>query len=64
VLARQFWLKIGLPIPPGFPVHELHKISRPNNLPQQELGMFIALSCWQLWKTRNVLLLKAETTTI
>jgi hypothetical protein len=57
-------LKIGLPIPPGFPVHELHKISRPNSLPQQELGMFIALSCWQLWKTRNVLVLKAETTTI
>jgi len=30
-------------ITPGFPVHELHKISRPNSLPQQEFGMFICL---------------------
>jgi len=45
-------------------VRELHRLERPNSLPQQEFGMFIALSCWQLWKARNALVFIAETTSV
>ena len=63
-IARLFWVKIGVLVPPDFPIRELHKIEFPNSLLQQEFGMFIALSCWQLWKARNAFVFRAETTSV
>jgi hypothetical protein len=61
-IAMQFWAKIGVTMAPDFTVTELYKINRPSNVPQQEFGAFIALSCWQLWKTRNALVFRNERT--
>ena len=39
-IARQFWTKIGVNMPPGFDVSQLHKLDCPINVPKQEFGTF------------------------
>jgi hypothetical protein len=63
-LAGNFWHKIGVPVTPGFAVAELHNLAPPNNLPHEEFAVFVALSCWQLWKARNAAVFRRESTNI
>lgn len=53
-IGRQFWGKLGLTSMVGTDVGNIHRTMLPRGFPKDEFAAFIALSCWQLWKTRNV----------
>lgn len=57
-ISRDFWNKIGLPTMSATSMDAIHTVSPPAGLPASEFSTFIALTCWQLWKTRNAVFRK------
>jgi hypothetical protein len=60
VIGAQFWGKIGMPNINGTSVDNLHSLRPTREIPKEEFSEFIALSCWQLWKTRNAAVFRNE----
>jgi RNase P subunit RPR2 len=60
VIGAQFWEKIGMPNINGTTVDNLHSLSPPRDISKEEFSAFIALSCWQLYKTRNAAVFRNE----
>lgn len=59
-IGAQFWEKTGLPTIKGTTVDNLHRLNPPREVPKEEYSAFVALSCWQLWKTRNAAVFRNE----
>jgi hypothetical protein len=51
--AASFWRALGIELPPGLDIHDVHKIPRPDTIPAAHFDAFILLCCWHLWKRRN-----------
>jgi len=64
--AKDFWSAIGFstPILSSGRLGDIHNICCPSNLPQKHLNTFVALCCWQLWKRRNGVIFRSETTSL
>jgi hypothetical protein len=59
-ISSQFWHKIGLRPIAGMPMDNIHRFSPPPGVPREEFSALIALSCWQLWKTRSTAVFRNE----
>ena len=59
-IARQFWDKIGLGSMKTSSMEAIHNLSPPLGMPSQGFSAFLALACWQLWKTRNAAVFRHE----
>ena len=59
--AASFWRALGIELPPGLDIHDVHKIPRPNTIPAAHFDAFILLCCWHLWKRRNDITFRQET---
>jgi hypothetical protein len=55
-----FWEAIGFSWSFDQSIGELYQATRPNNIPEDQFGTFIALCCWQLWKRRNGIVFRNE----
>jgi hypothetical protein len=62
--ATQFWMKLGIQLlVTGVGTDsEMHLISAPPHAPAKHFSTFIALCCWMLWKRRNGVVFRNETT--
>ena len=59
-IGRHFWEKIGLNSLAGMAMDSIHTFSPPTGVPKEGFSALVALSCWQLWKTRNAAVFRNE----
>lgn len=59
-ITREFWAALGVVMPTGHDLSELHKLDWPSSIPQQYFETLVALACWQLWKRRNAVIFRNE----
>ena len=59
-IGRHFWEKIGLNSLAGMAMDSIHTFSPPTGVPKEGFSALVALSCWQLWKTRNAAIFRNE----
>jgi len=62
--AAQFWKRLHLPSMLQVTPDSLHTVLPSRGIARDEFSAFIALGCWQLWKTRNARVFRNETTTV
>jgi hypothetical protein len=64
--ASQFWMKLGIQLlVNGVGIaSEMHLITAPPHAPAKHFSTFIALCCWMLWKRRNGVVFRNETTSM
>jgi len=63
-IATMFWQRLQLPQMLQLTTQSLHTISANGGIPTEEFSAFIALGCWQLWKTRNAKVFRQESTSV
>jgi len=65
LLSTEFWQTIGIGAMNVTAMNNIHhNLSPPLGMPATDFSAFIALSCRQLWKTRNAAVFRNETHTI
>ena len=62
--AASLWRSLGVVIPADFSVHDLRKLPRPATIEAVHYETFTLICCWQLWKRRNSIVFRQETTTL
>jgi len=63
-VSKQLWQRLGLTAMTTTAMTDIHQLPPPAGVPNTEFPAFVALACWQLWKTRNAAVFRNETQTL
>jgi hypothetical protein len=59
-ISRELWERLGLTEMTTTALTDIHHLNPPAGIPSTEFLAFLALACWQLWKTRNAAIFRNE----
>jgi hypothetical protein len=59
--ANDVWQRLGMQSITSLDAGSIHTVVATGDVPTTELPTFVALVCWQLWKSRNAKIFRNET---